>query len=307
MSNTRQRITPHLWFDKEAKEAAAFYVSAFGGDSAVTSTTPLTDTPSGDVDVVTFRLLGYDFMAISAGPMFKVNPSISFMVNFDPSQRSDAKAALDALWEKLTDGGTIFMPLDKYFFSERYGWVQDRYGVSWQLILTNPEGELRPNIIPTLMFTEGVCGKAEEAMKFYTSVFENSREGMVARYGPDMMPDREGTVMFEDFMLFDQWFAAMDSARTPNAVFNEAISLLVNCDTQEEIDYYWEKLSAVPEAEQCGWLKDKYGLSWQIAPTVMGELMINGTAVQRERLTQAFLKMKKFDIAALERAYEGKQ
>lgn len=304
MENTQQKIVPHLWFDKEAIEAAEFYVAAFGSDSAVTSISAISDTPSGDVDIVTFKLFGYEFMSISAGPLFTINPSVSFMVNFDPSRRSDAKKALDALWEKLADGGTVFMPLDKYFFSERYGWIQDRYGVSWQLILTNPEGEPRPDIIPALMFTEGVCGKAEEAMKFYISVFDNSREGLVARYGPDMAPDKEGTVMFEDFMLLGQWFAAMDSARTPNAVFNEAVSLMVNCDTQEEIDYYWDKLSAVPEAEQCGWLKDKYGLSWQIVPAKMGELM-SGTPEQRERVTQAFLKMKKFDIAALERAYEG--
>jgi len=306
VKNKRQKITPHLWFDKEAIEAAEFYVAAFGGDSAVTSVSSMSDTPSGNVDVVAFRLFGYEFNAISAGPQFKINPSVSFIVNFDPSRRADAKKALDGLWEKLADGGNVFMPLDKYFFSERYGWIQDRYGISWQLILTNPEGEPRPDIMPALMFTEGVCGKAEEAMKFYTSVFENSREGIIARYGADMAPDREGTVMFEDFMVFDQWFAAMDSARTPDAVFNEAISLMVGCDAQEEIDYFWEKLSAISEAEQCGWLKDKYGLSWQIVPTRMGELMSSGTPEQSTWVTQAFLKMKKFDIAALERAYEGK-
>ncbi len=92
------KITPHLWFDKEAREAAEFYVSAFGGDSAVTSTTSIRDTPSGDVDIVAFRLLGHEFMSISAGPLFKINPSISFMVNLDPSQRADARQALDALW-----------------------------------------------------------------------------------------------------------------------------------------------------------------------------------------------------------------
>ncbi|ADE12557.1 VOC family protein [Sideroxydans lithotrophicus] len=303
-SNIAHKITPHLWFDKEAKEAAEFYVAAFGGDSAVTSQTPLSDTPSGDVEVVSFRLLGHEFMSISAGPLFKFNPSISFMVNFDPSQRTDAKPALNALWGKLADGGTALMPLDKYPFSERYGWIQDEYGVSWQLILTNPAGEVRPNIIPSLLFTGGMCGKAEEAMKFYTGIFENSKQGMVARYGPGMAPDKEGTVMFEDYMLRGQWFASMDSAHKHDFSFNEAVSLMVNCDTQAEIDYFWEKLSVVPQAEACGWLKDKFGVSWQVVPSQMGELM-GGSAEQRARVTQAFLKMKKFDIAALQRAAAG--
>jgi predicted 3-demethylubiquinone-9 3-methyltransferase (glyoxalase superfamily) len=113
--------------------------------------------------------------------------------------------------------------------------------------------------------------------------------------------------MFSDFMLGDQWFAAMDSALEHEFAFNEAISFLVPCESQEQIDYYWEKLSAMPEAEQCGWLKDKYGLSWQVWPTAMGEMMTKGTPEQVARVTEAFLPMKKFDIAALKRAYEGKK
>jgi predicted 3-demethylubiquinone-9 3-methyltransferase (glyoxalase superfamily) len=108
--------------------------------------------------------------------------------------------------------------------------------------------------------------------------------------------------MFEDFMLFGQWFAAMDSARRQDFSFNEAVSLVVNCDTQDEIDFIWEKLSAVPQAEQCGWLKDTFGLSWQIVPSKLGELMA-GPPEQRARVVQAILTMKKFDIAVLEAAY----
>ena len=111
--------------------------------------------------------------------------------------------------------------------------------------------------------------------------------------------------MFTDFMLEGQWFAAMDSAREHKFKFNEAISFRVNCDTQKEIDYYWEKLSAVAEAEQCGWLKDKFGLSWQIVPTELDEMMRGATPGQIARLTQAFLKMKKFDLAELRKAYQG--
>jgi len=299
---TATRIVPHLWFDKEAKEAAEFYTSIFPG-SKVSHVTTLHDTPSGDTDIVSFNLAGHPFMAISAGPLFKFNPSVSFILNFDPSKGGRAREDLDALWEKLSRGGTVLVVLDKYPFSERYGWIQDKYGISWQLILSSPEGEERPFITPALMFVGSVCGQAEEATNFYLSVFKNTKRGTMARYPEGMEPDKEGTVMFTDFRIENHWFAAMDSAREHGFEFNEAISFIVNCDTQSEIDYYWSKLSAVPEAEQCGWLKDKYGLSWQIVPRAMEEMMGHGTEEQIAAVTQAFLPMKKFDLAALRRAY----
>lgn len=301
----KQKIVPHLWFDREAKEAASFYCAVFP-DSSVTNITTLHNTPSGDCDVVSFTLWGYSFMAISAGPVFKFNPSVSFMVNFDPSQDKDAKTRIDEVWAQLSDGGKVLMPLDKYPFSECYGWVQDRYGLSWQLILTNPVGEERPLIIPSLMFVGDVYGKAQEASDFYLSVFRNAKRGAIARYPAGVEPDKEGAVMFTDFMLERQWFAAMDSAREHDFAFNEAISLIVKCEDQNEIDYYWEKLSSVPEAEQCGWLKDKYGLSWQIVPSVMDKMMQDQNPERLDRVTQAFLKMKKFDLAALQRSFDTK-
>lgn len=297
------KITPHLWYDQEAKEAATFYCSVFSG-SKITNVSTIRDTPSGDSDIVSFQLSGQPFMAISAGPFFKFNPSVSFMVNFDPSKDANAEKNLDAAWEKLSEGGAVLMPLDKYPFSKHYGWIQDRYGLSWQLILSNPEGEERPVIVPSLMFVGSVCGKAEEATDFYLSVFRDSKRGSIVRYPQGMEPDKEGTVMFTDFLLEKQWFAAMDSAREHNFGFNEAVSFLVNCASQEEIDYYWKMLSAVPEAEQCGWCKDKYGLSWQVSPSVMGEMMSKGTPEQMKRVTKAFMKMKKFDIKELTQAYE---
>ena len=295
---TPQKLTPHLWFDKEAKEAAHFYTSVFS-DSKITNVMTLRDTPSGDCDVVSFEIAGQSFMAISAGPLFKFNPSVSFFINLVK------KADVDALWEKLSDGGQALMPLDSYPFSERYGWIQDKFGVSWQLILARPEGDWRPRVVPSLMFVGKNCGKAEEAIGFYTSVFKDSKVGQMARYGSNQAPDKEGTIMFADFTLEGQWFAAMESAHEHNFTFNEAISFIVSCNTQEEIDYYWKRLSAVPEAEQCGWLKDKYGLSWQISPTVMEEMMRSGSREQIARVTQAFLKMKKFNIAELQRAYDS--
>ncbi len=299
-----QIIIPHLWFDQEAREAAEFYTSVFP-DSRITHTSTLHDTPSGDTDIVSFELGGQSFMAISAGPLFKFNPSVSFFVNFDPSRDPNARQNLDVMWDKLSQGGTALMPLQEYPFSKHYGWIQDRYGLSWQLILTEPEGEERPFIVPSLMFVGAVAGRAEEAINLYLSVFNNSKMGAIHRYGPGQEPDQEGTVMFADFMLAGQWFAAMDSAYPHEFAFNEAISLLVNCDNQQEIDYFWGKLSAVPEAEVCGWLKDRFGLSWQVSPVAMDEMMRAGSPEQIARVTQAFLQMKKFDLAELKKAYAG--
>lgn len=299
-----QTIIPHLWFDKQAKESAEFYASVFP-DAKVTNVSTIHDTPSGDCDIVSFEIAGYSFMAISAGPYFAINPAISFMLNFDPSKDDQAEAHLNELWEKLSEGGKALMPLDAYPFSKRYGWIEDKYGVSWQLILTDPEGEPRPFIVPSLAFTKEQFGKAEEATDFYISVFKNAKRGMIAKYPAGMEPSTEGTIMFTDFQLENQWFAAMDAAGEHRFTFNEGVSLIVKCESQEEIDYFWEKLSAHPEAEQCGWLKDRYGISWQITPTRMDEMMRDATPEQADRVTKSFLSMKKFDIETLEKAYRG--
>src|SRR3989344_3061573 len=304
-----QKIIPHLWFDKEAKEASAFYVSVFSsldftpfdfaqGKSKINNTTTIKDTPSGDCDIVSFDLWGNSFMAISAGPLFKINPAISFSLNLE------TKEEVQALWDKLAPGAQVLMALDKYPFSDFYGWLNDKYGVSWQLIALGDKALGRPKITPALMFTQERAGKAEEAINFYTSVFRNSKIGGIFRYTASQEPDKEGTIAHSTFFLDGQEFMAFDSAQRHNFSFNEATSLIVNCKDQAEIDYYWEKLSAVPEAEQCGWLKDKYGVSWQIVPEAMNEIMSKGTLEQIDRVTQAFLKMKKFIIADLKKAAE---
>jgi predicted 3-demethylubiquinone-9 3-methyltransferase (glyoxalase superfamily) len=291
-----QKLTPHLWFDKEAKEAAALYTSVFK-NSAIKNTTTLHGTPSGTVDIVTIELAGQEFMLISAGPYFKFTPAVSFLV------ACDTKEEVDALWGELSQGGSALMELGEYPFSERYGWTQDRYGLSWQLMFMG-ERESKQKITPTLMFVGKQCGRAEESINFYASVFHNTKVGHILRYGKGEVPDKEGTIKHAAFTLEGQEFAAMDSARVHNFTFNEAISFIVHCDTQEEIDYYWGKLSADPKAEQCGWLKDKFALSWQIVPNVMAEMLKDKDKKKMGRVTEAFLKMKKFDIAKLKEAYE---
>jgi predicted 3-demethylubiquinone-9 3-methyltransferase (glyoxalase superfamily) len=198
------------------------------------------------------------------------------------------------------------MPIDKYFFSDRYGWLQDKFGMSWQLILTDPKGRQRPPIVPSMLFVGNNFGKAEEAINFYLSIFRNSKAGNFHYAGKEHTPAKPGTIMFADFMVEGTWLAAMDSGHKHDFVFNEALSFVVQCDSQDEIDYYWSKLSAVPEAEQCGWLKDKYGVSWQITPAQMGEMMTKGSPEQIKRVTQAFLPMKKMDLATLKKVYGSK-
>jgi predicted 3-demethylubiquinone-9 3-methyltransferase (glyoxalase superfamily) len=291
------KITPHLWFDREAVEAAEFYSSTFP-NSRVSDVSTLHDTPSGDADVVSFELFGEQFMAISAGPLFKFTPAVSFLV------RCGSREEVDELWDTLAGGGTALMPLDSYPFSERFGWTEDRYGLSWQVMYAGDE-DIQQRITPALMFVGEVCCKAEEAINVYMSVFPDSKLGRVLHYGEGEEPDQEGTIKHAGFTLAGQEFAAMDSAYDHSFGFNEAVSFMVGCDTQQEIDYFWDSLSAVPEAEQCGWLKDKFGVSWQVVPSILGELLGSGTEEQTARVTEAFLQMKKFDIAELKRTYEG--
>jgi predicted 3-demethylubiquinone-9 3-methyltransferase (glyoxalase superfamily) len=291
-----QKITPHLWYDKEAVEAAELYCSVLP-DSKVTNVSTLHDTPSGDTDIVSFQLCGQEFQSISAGPLFKFNPSISFLISCNSTEE------VDDFWSKLA-GGKALMPLDSYPFSKRYGWTEDRYGLSWQIMHAGDRG-VTQRITPTLMYVGDVAGKAEEAVNFYASVFPNSKVGDIDRYGKEEEPNKEGTVRHAELSLNGYQLAAMDSARENDFGFNEAISIMAHCEDQKEIDRYWDALSAVPESEQCGWLKDKFGVSWQILPTSLDEMMANGTQEQIDRVTQAFLPMKKFDLAELEKAYEG--
>jgi predicted 3-demethylubiquinone-9 3-methyltransferase (glyoxalase superfamily) len=151
-------------------------------------------------------------------------------------------------------------------------------------------------ITPFLWFD----GKAEEAMRFYVSIFKNSKVGTITRYG-DAGPGPKGTVMVVTFQLDGQEFIALNGG--PQFTFSPAISFVVNCETQEEVDAFWEKLSEGGEKLQCGWLRDKYGLSWQIVPTVLGELMQDKDVEKSQRVMKAMLQMNKIDIERLKQAY----
>ena len=271
------QLHPCLWFDGQAKAAAELYCSAFE-NSTITADTPM---------VVTFELEGIKFMGLNGGPMFKINPSISFFVLCNSVEEIDAK------WEKLSAGGTVMMPLNKYPWSEKYGWCQDKYGVNWQLMMGNNGGQ---KIYPSFMFTQQQSGKAEAAINFYTTVFKDTAIKTINRYGKGE-GDIEGTIKYAEFSLNGQLFSAMDSSAPHAFIFNEGVSIVVPCETQEEIDYYWDKLTEEGQESQCGWLKDKFGVSWQIIPAILGQLMTDKE--KAPRVMQAFMKMKKFDIEQL--------
>lgn len=293
-----QRIVPHLWFDNEAQEAVDYYMQTFP-ESEIISDVTFTDTPSGDAKQLTFNIFGYKFMAINAGPYFTKNPSISFTVLFNQSEA----ALLDKVWTALAHNGKIMMELDTYDFSEKYGWLEDQFGVSWQLLITDQPFDDR--IRPSFMFINENVGRAEEAINYYTSVFKNSGDISKFYYPEGMEPDKPDTLAHAEFKLEDQYFVALDSAHKHEFNLNEGISLMLFLEDQQEIDYYWDKLSAVPEAEQCGWVKDQFGVSWQIVPKIMDQMAEEGTPEQISNVTKALLKMKKFDVETLIKVYEG--
>lgn len=293
-----QKIVPNLWFDHTAAEAAAFYAQVLP-NTRVTGTEyypteGLADFQAdfaGSELVVNLDVDGLEFVLINAGPEFRPNPSISFFLNFDPSRDPQAREHLDEVWAGLVDGGMELMPLGEYDFSPHYAWVQDRYGVSWQLMLTNAAGEPRPFVVPSLMFTGGVRNRAEEAMKFYADLFGGTAS-VPARYPQQTQLAAPGSVMFGEMNLFGQWFAGMDSPVEHAFNFDPGVSLQVNCAGQEELDRFWAALSTVPEAEQCGWCVDRFGVSWQLVPDNLGELMSRPGAYAK------LMGMKKIEIAA---------
>lgn len=306
MTEDRQKIVPHLWFDEHAEEAVDLYTSLFPGGH-VRGLSRYGDAGQevhgrlpGSVMNVDFELAGYRMMALNGGPHFRFTPAISFFVTVEEQDE------VDRLWNALSEGGTALMPLDAYDWSPRYGWIQDRFGLTWQISQGDP-GDIGATIVPALMFVtdEPV---AEEAMRRYAGVFDGAEVGAVHHYPPGLPGGLDGGVMHGRFRLAGQPFTAMDaSAGMHDFGFTEAISLLVDCEGQDEIDHHWDALSegGDPRAQQCGWLKDAYGVSWQVTPRELGTMLSDPDRERVERVTEAFLAMKKFDLAALRKAYTG--
>lgn len=306
---SEQRIVPNIWCNGNAEEAGAFYASVFENSHAEVESRYPTEgllefqrPLAGKALTVALTISDYLFRLINAGDNFAPNPSISFMLNFDPllfdGDETLARASLDRIWERLADGGKPMMPLTEYPFSAHYGWVEDRYGVSWQLILTDPAGDPRPFIMPALMFDGESQDQAAEAADYYTSLFASVMEsdggtavGKRQPYGVPAGLAGPEALAFGEFRLGEQWFVGNDNGSGVDHPFSCGVSLEVQCRDQAEIDHLWVGLSAVPEAEQCGWLVDKFGVNWQIVPDRMGELM------QLPGAFEHLMEMKKLVIA----------
>ena len=280
-----QVITPAMWCDGTADEAAQFYTDVFR-DASIAEQAP------GIVTTVSIH--GFRLSLINGGNQYAPNPSISCILNFDPllfGGEEQARDYLDELYERLSTGG-VLMELGEYPFSPRYAWVRDRFGMTWQLMLTDPDGDPRPFVIPSFMFGGTNHAHAEEATNAWIALFDNARRGALYRY-EEGRPLDAGTVMFTDFTLRGTWMAATDSGTFHDFTFTPGVSMIVSCRDQEEIDRYWAGLSAVPEAERCGWCVDRWGVSWQVVPYNIAELMAD--AATRDKI----LHMGKIDLTKL--------
>jgi predicted 3-demethylubiquinone-9 3-methyltransferase (glyoxalase superfamily) len=296
-------IVPCLWLDDQAEQAASFYGEVFP-DARVLAVARYPETidnpsgkPRGSVVTVDIEVAGQRFTLLNGGPMFVINPSISFFVHVDTADE------VDRLVAKLSEGGRALMPLGAYPWSERYAWVMDRFGATWQVIAGRREGT-RDTIVPCLMFSGALHGRAEEAMRTYAGIFAGGRIDSVERYTAGEGP--EGTVKHGRFTLAGQAMIAMDSHVDHGFGFNEALSFQVMCDDQAELDRYWAALSEGGEEGPCGWLKDRFGVSWQVVPARVVEWMTSDDVAARERAFLAMMKMKKLDVAALEAAFAGR-
>ena len=224
-----------------------------------------------------------------------INPSISFFVQVDSVEETER------LFETLAEGRKALMPFDTYPWSERYAWVADRYGVSWQLTTSRGLPDAA-SVFPCLMFAGAQHGRAHEAMQTYGRVFPGERIDTVEHYTSGEGP--VGTVKHARFVLAGQQMVAMDSHIDHGFTFNEAVSLQVMCDNQQDVDRYWVTLSEGGEQGTCGWLKDRFGLSWQVVPRRVAHWMTAEDTAARDRVFQAMLGMNKLDIAALQTAFD---
>lgn len=284
-------IFPCLWYDGDAKQSAEFYCKVFKGE--ITADTPV---------VVNVDLFGQQLMLLNGGPQFKKNPSVSFMVICETEDE------VQRYWDKLVEGGIALMELGSYSWSRKYGWVQDKFGVTWQLFLGEKRTEQK--IIPTLMFIHGNNGKAMEAMQLYTQVFPNSSIGNVLKYGEGgeghTIPEPAENIQHAHFIIDNYSLFCMDNSYDHQFDFNEGISMVVMTDDQQQTDHYWNALTSNGGRESmCGWLKDKYGLSWQIVPKRLIQLMNDSDQEKAHKVVQAMMKMQKIIIQDLEDAYRS--
>ena len=285
------KIFPCLWFNGDGKEAADFYCEIFNGK--ITADTPV---------VLNIELFGQKLMFLNAGPQFEKNASISFTI------LCETEDEVQQYWNNLIKNGIILMDLAEYPWSKKYGWVRDQFGVTWQIYLGESKGDQR--IIPTLMFIHQNNGQAKKAIEFYTSIFPNSRVGGILKYGEGIGKENHEiaeNVQHADFEIDHYTMFCMDNSHDHQFDFNEGISMVVMTDDQNQTDHLWNSLLLDGGRESmCGWLKDQFGVSWQIVPKRLLELMNDFEQPQKaQKVVEAMMGMQKIVIADLENAYNS--
>lgn len=295
------RITPCIWTGDHAEAAAALYTATLP-DARVTATSRYpTDRdnpagkPRGAVITMELDVAGQRLTLLDGGPRFRPNPSVSFFVQVD---EADARRIFAA----LADGGRALMPLGAYPWSPCYGWVADRFGVSWQ-IMSGAGALARAVIEPALTFVGPVHGRAGEAIEAYSTMFPGGSIDHVERYTAAEGP--AGTVKHARFTVAGQPMIAMDGPGAHPFRFDEGVSFQLRCADQAELDQAWAALTAGGKPGPCGWLTDRFGVSWQVIPDRLGAWMSGADPAASGRAFAAMMTMSKLDLAALERAYAG--
>lgn len=276
-------IFPCIWFNQNGGEAAKFYISVFK-NSKITIDTSM---------VVNIEIEGQKLMFLSVGPQFKPNQTLSLMLMCESHEE------VEEYYNKLSENGKVMMGLDSYPWSEKYAWVEDQYGISWQLNYASEKATQK--FSPVMMFTGNNAGKCREAISFYTEIFPNSKIEGIMDY-PEGQGEPAGNIAHSQFQIDNFMMMAMDSSHDHKVHFTEGTSMVVMTDNQEETDFYWNKLSENGEESMCGWLKDQYGFSWQITPKRLIELTNNGNPETSKKAFDAMLKMKKIIIKDIEDA-----
>jgi predicted 3-demethylubiquinone-9 3-methyltransferase (glyoxalase superfamily) len=271
-------IYPCIWFDQQAQQAASFYEEVFP-DAERLSENPM---------VVLISIRGTKLMLLNGGPMYQANAAISYFVYCGSDEE------IERVYAAFTAKGSIMMPLGTYPWTRRYAWVIDQFGVSWQLDVEPIRAAQK--IVPALLFSQPQGHVVAEAVRNYTRIFEPSMILMEAPHPPqaDML---EGALLFAQFKLHDYIFNAMSSTERHEFQFGPGNSFVVECDTQEQIDHFWSELGSGGQYQMCGWLVDRYGVSWQIIPSILPTLMAD--PLKRDKVVEAFMKMQKFEIAGL--------
>jgi predicted 3-demethylubiquinone-9 3-methyltransferase (glyoxalase superfamily) len=290
------KINPFLWYNTEAEDAAKLYISIFkNGRITNVAKNPGVPGPKDKPLMVQFEIGGQHFFAMNGGPTFHFTPAISMFVS------CETEAEVTKAWNALTEGGEVRMEMAEYPWSKKYGWVKDRWGLEWQLNLT---GEPQ-SIAPAFLFVGNKLGRAEEAIEYWTKEFPNSSTGMLARY-EENESGPTGKLKYASFKLSGLPFVAMDSgAEMPGVEFTPAISMYINCEDQQEVDKYWDELGAGGRHDQCGWLQDRFGVSWQVVPKQLGEFWQKGDTARLQNMMKALMTMKKLVVSELEEAYEA--